>query len=125
MVFRSDDRGMSHSAHIGRELSFGAGLSLSLNTPTAPRFHATAAPFLPTRWRSTLVNTFEGPVALAGQPQPRFNLVVTHAGIDDRELGALGDGTAAFLFRVEESRAALSRVTARRFGSRRSAPAVS
>jgi len=50
---------------------------------------------------------------LAGQLQPRFNLVVTHAGIDDRELGALDDGTATTSSRVEEPRAAPSCITAR------------
>ena len=114
MVIRSDDRGMSHSANIGREQDFEAGLSLSTQyTPTASRFQATAKPFTPTTLRSFSI-TNEGLVALTGQRQPRFNLVVTHVGIDDQELGALGDWTEGdSLPRVGESTSVLSRVTAR------------
>ena len=55
-------------------------------------FQTTAMSNTPSRWRSALSITNERPVALTGPCQPRFNLVVTHVGIDDRELGALGDG---------------------------------
>ncbi len=115
MVIRSDDRGMSHSANIGREHAFEAGLSLFTQyTPTATRFQATATPFTPMWLRSAFSFTNQSPVALTGQRQPRFNLVVTHVGIDDQELGALGDGTEGDSPSwVGESVSVLSRVTAR------------
>ena len=113
LVIRSDTRGMSHSANIGRGHAFGADLSLSLNTPTASRVPATATPFAPLQWRSTLSTTTDGPVASTGQTQPRFTLVITHVGIDDQELGALGDSIGADSSpRVGESAPALSRRTA-------------
>lgn len=96
MVIRSDTRGMSHSANIGRGQVFGADLSLAFYTPTAPRFPATAKPFAARQWRcATSTTTTEGPIALTGQSQPRFTLAITYLGIDDRELGALGDGSGA------------------------------
>jgi hypothetical protein len=115
LVIRSDGRRMSHSANIGREQVFEAGLSLSTQyTPAASRFQATATPFTPRSLRSAFSNTNEGLVALTEQRQPRFNLVVTHVGIDDQELGALGDGTEGDSPSwVGESVSALSRVTAR------------
>jgi hypothetical protein len=115
LVIRSDDRGMSHSAIIGREHVFEAGLSLSTQyTPTASRFPTTAKAFTPMSLRVALSCTNEGLVALTGQKQPRFTLVVSHVGIDDQELGALGDRTGAVsLLRVGEPTPALSRVTAR------------
>jgi hypothetical protein len=104
---------MNHSANIGRGHAFGADLSLSFNTPTASRFQAAATPFTSRRWRSTLSSTSERPIALTGQPQPRFTLAITHVGIDDRELGALGDTIgAASPPRVGETAPALSRRTA-------------
>jgi hypothetical protein len=115
LVIRSDDRGMSHSANIGREHVFEAGLSLSTQyTSAASRFRATAKPFTPMWLRSVFSITNEGLVPLTGQRQPRFTLVVTHVGIDDQELGALGDRTGDdSLPRVGEPTSALSRVTAR------------
>lgn len=113
MVIRSDTRGMSHSANIGRGHAFEADLSLSSNTPTASRFPATATPFAPLQWRSTLSITTEGPITLTGQTQPRFTLAISHVGIDDRELGALGDRIDADSSpRVGEPARALSRRTA-------------
>ena len=92
MFIRSDDRGMSHSANIGREHAFGTGLSLStLNTPAARRFRATAASFVQSSRRSTNTSTLESPITSIGPFQPRFTLMVTHVGIDNRELGALDD----------------------------------
>ena len=35
--------------------------------------------------------TNESPIAEIGPVGPRFTLMVTHVGIDDRELGALND----------------------------------
>ena len=111
LVIRSDDSGMSHSANTGPGHRPGTTLSLSIcTTPTAPRFPATAKPFTPMRWRSTLCNTNEGPIALIGWRQPRFNLVVTHVGIDDQELGALGDGTGDDSLPVWERRLGFGRV---------------
>jgi hypothetical protein len=50
---------------------------------------------------------------LTGQPQPRFTLAITYVGIDDRELGALGDRIdAGSSPRVGEPAPALSRRTA-------------
>jgi hypothetical protein len=114
LVIRSDDRGMSHSANIGRGHVGETALSLSIyTTPTAPRFQATAISFMPACWRSALFNTNELPATLTGQRQLRFNLVVTHVGIDDQELGALGGRTGGdFPPRVGEASAVLSRVTA-------------
>ena len=92
MFIRSDDRGMSHSANIGREHACGTGLSLStLNTPAAHRIQATAAPFVHSSRRSTHASTLESPITSIGPLQPRFTLMVTHIGIDNRELGALDD----------------------------------
>ena len=114
LVIRSDDSGMSHSANTGSGHRPGTPLSLSIcTTPTAPRFPATATPLMPRRWRSALCITNERPIALIGWRQPRFNLVVTHVGIDDQELGALGDGTGHdSLPRVGESIPVPSRVSA-------------
>ena len=115
MVNRSDARGMSHSANIGRGHAFGAELSLAFNLPTASRFPATATPFAPSRWRSTLFSTTttEDPRSLIGQSQPRLTLAITHVGIGDRELGALGGGIDADSSpRVGESAAVPSRRTA-------------
>ena len=85
---------MTHSANIGREREFGAGLSLStMNTHAASRFQASAASHEAFPGR-TLFNTTTGPITLIGRCQPRFNLVVTHGGIDDRELGALSGRSA-------------------------------
>ena len=95
MVLRSDDRGMSHSANIGLELRLVAGLSrFTFNTPAVPRFRVTAAPLGPRRHQTAHSMTTFGSIASIGHVQPRFNLVVTHAGIDNQELGALGDGFA-------------------------------
>ena len=92
LFIRSDDRGMSHSANIGREHVVGTGLSLStLNTPAALRFQATAAPSVHSSRRFTHAMTYQSPIRSIGQLQPRFTLMVTHVGIDNRELGALGD----------------------------------
>ena len=106
LFIRSDDRGMSHSAHIGREHAFEAGLSLSTsNTPAAHRFQATAASFVQSSRRSTHVNTQERPNRSIGRIQPRFTLMVAHVGIDDRELGASDDRIGGdSLSRVGESR---------------------
>jgi len=113
LVIRSDTRGMSHSANIGRGHAFGADLSLSLDTPTASRFPATARPFAALPRRSLHFSTTEGPVSLIGQLQPRFTLAITHVGIDDRELGALGGGIDADSSpRVGESARMPSRRTA-------------
>jgi hypothetical protein len=115
LVIRSAERGISHSATNGREQVFGAGLSLSTQyTPTASRFPATAEAFTPMSLRFALSITNKSLVALTGRKQPRFTLVVSHVGIDDQELGALGDRTGAVsLLRVGEPTPALSRVTAR------------
>jgi hypothetical protein len=119
LVIRSDARGMSHSANIGRQHSFGTGLAPStLNTPTARWFQATATPFLPSSRRSTHTITTERLITLVGQLQPRFTLMVTHVGIDDgidnRELGALDDRIGIDSpSRVGASGSALSCVSAR------------
>lgn len=92
LFIRSDTRGMSHSANIGREHAFGTGLSLStLNTPAAHRFQATAGSVVQSSRGSTQGMTHESPIRSIGLFQPRFNLMVTHVGIDNRELGALDD----------------------------------
>lgn len=105
---------MSHSANIGREHAFGAGLSLStLNTPAAHRFQATAASFVHSSLRSTHAITHESPITSVGLLQPRFTLMVTHVGIDNRELGALDDRTGSdSSSRVGEPRSVLSCVPA-------------
>ena len=114
LFIRSDDRGMSHSAHIGREHAFEAGLSLSTsNTPAAHRFQATAASFVHSSRRSTQVLTHQRPIRSIGLLQPRFTLMVTHDGIDNRELGALDDRTGSdSSSRVGEPRSVLSCVPA-------------
>ena len=105
LFIRSDDRGMSHSANIGREHAFGTGLFPStLDTPTARWFQATAAPFVPSHSRSSTSSTFIRPVAPIGQHQPRFTLMVARSGIDDRELGAWATGSEATFPRVWERR---------------------
>lgn len=110
MFIRSDTRGMSHSANIGREHGFGTGLSLStLNTPAAHRFQATAASFVQSSRRSTQVITHESPIRSIGLLQPRLTLMVTHVGIDNRELGALDDRIGGdSSSRVGEPRSGLS-----------------
>lgn len=115
MVIRSEDRGMSLSAHVDHDDAFGAVLFPATQyTPTVPRFLAKAGPFAESSRRSAQSHTNTTPVALTGQVQPRFNLVVIHVGIDDRELGALGDGNGGESSpRVGESCPVLSRVTAR------------
>jgi hypothetical protein len=114
LVIRSDDGGMSHSANIGSGDQRGTAHSLSMcTTPTAPRFPATAKPLTPGQRRTDTSITKERPVSLIGRRQPRFNLVVTHVGIDDQELGALGGGTGSdSLPRVGASMPVLSRVSA-------------
>ena len=106
---------MTHSANLGRGHLRGTGLPLSMiTTPTVPMFQSPAMSCTPSRWRSALTNTNERPVSLAGPRQPRFNLVVIHVGIDDRELGALGDSIGGeSLLQVGEPYLTLSRVTAR------------
>jgi hypothetical protein len=85
-----------------------------LTTPTASMFLTTAMSFVPSRWRSAHSITNERPVALTGRCQPRFNFVVTLVGIDDRELGALGDRIGGdTLPRLGEPTPVLSCVTAR------------
>jgi hypothetical protein len=80
---------MTGSANIGREREFGAARALStFNTPAASRFQAMAASYEALQG-TTPFNTTSGPITLIGRRQPRFNLVVTHGGIDDRELSAL------------------------------------
>ena len=91
---RSDDRGMSHSANDALELRFEAGLSHSaFNTPAALRFPA-ASPSGPRRHRPAFSIATTGSAIPVGHEQSRFTLLVTHVGIDDQELGALGDGFA-------------------------------
>ena len=93
LVLRRDDRGMSRSTHVGLEPELGAGLALSsLNAPAASRYPAPAVPFPRSRHRRTLSNTMQSSIALIEREQPRFKLVVARDGIDDQELGALGDG---------------------------------
>ena len=122
MVIRSDDRGMSHSANIGREHVCVADLSPQY-TPAASRFQAMAKPSTRYWLRGAFSNTNEGLAALAGQRQPRFTLVVTHVGIDDQELGALGDRIGAdSSSNVEAGLPVLSRRTAGRRAPRCSAP---
>jgi len=85
-----------------------------LTTPTVQRFQATTISLAPRRWRIADTITYDGPVALAGPVQPRFNLVVTHVGIDDRELGALSDRIGDDLpILAGKANPMLSRVTAR------------
>ncbi len=110
LVILSDDRGMSHSANIGRGDAFETGLSLSTSyTPTASRFQAASTSFTRLCWRSALSRTHEGPAALTGRLQSRFTLLVTH-----QELSALGDRTGGdSLPRVGELSRALSRFSAR------------
>lgn len=110
LFIRSDDRGMSHSANIGREHAFGTGLSLSTsNTPAAQRYPATAASFVQASRRATHVNTHESPIPSIGLLQPRFTLMVAQIGIDTRELGALDDGIGSgSSSRVGEPRSVLS-----------------
>jgi hypothetical protein len=92
LFIRSDDRGMSHSANIGREQLFSTGLSLStLRMPAARRVQATAASFVQASRRYTNAITHESPIRLIGPFQPRFTLMIARDGIDDRELGALDD----------------------------------
>jgi hypothetical protein len=104
---------MSRSANAGRDDAFGTGLSDSTQyTPTGSRFLATAGPFARSTRRSASSHTNNIPVALTGQVQPRFNLVVIHG--DDWELGALGDSSGGDSSpRVGEPYPVLSRVTAR------------
>jgi len=114
LFIRSDDRGMSHSANIGREHAFGTGLSLStLNTPAAHRYEAPAAPFVQSSRRSTHTITHGSPITSIGLLQPRFTLMVAHVGIDDRELSALDDRIESdSSSRVGEPRPVLSCVPA-------------
>jgi hypothetical protein len=84
---------MNHRTNSGLEHLLGIVPSRStLNTPSAPRFPAASA-LCPTSKHddATLSNTKEGSATLAGRLQLRFNLVVTHVGIDEEELGALSD----------------------------------
>ena len=93
MDLRSDVRGMSHSANDALELRLEAGLSRSaVSTPAAQRFPAAALPLVPRRHRLAFSVATNGSAAPVGYVQPRFKLLVTHVGIDDQELGALGDG---------------------------------
>ena len=114
LVFRSDARGLNNSANLGRGHLRGTGLPLYMFTaPTVPMFQTTAVSSVPSRWRSALSITNECPVALTGPRQPRFNLVVTHVGIDDRELSALGDRIGGDSHpHADEPTLMLSRVTA-------------
>ena len=58
---RSDDRGMSHSAHDALELRFEAGLARTvLNTPAALRFPAAPSPSGPRRPRAAFSVTTTG-----------------------------------------------------------------
>ena len=110
LFIRSDDRGMSHSANIGREHRFGTDLSLSTsNTPAAQRYPATAASFVQASRRTTHVHTYEHPIRSIGLLQPRVTLMVAPLGTDTRELGALDDriGTVSSS-RVGEPRPVLS-----------------
>jgi hypothetical protein len=92
---RSDVRGMSHSANDALELRLEAGLSRSaVSTPAALRFPATASPLGPRRHRLAFSVAMNRSTSTVGHEQPRFKLLVTHVGIDDQELGALGDGFA-------------------------------
>jgi len=86
---------MSHSANIGLEPRLAAGPSrFTFNTPAVRWFRVTAAPLGPRRHRTAHSMTTLCSIDSIGHVQPRFNLVVTHVGIDDQELGALGDGFA-------------------------------
>ena len=90
MIIRSDDGRMSQSTNSGLEHLLGiVPTRLTLNTPTAPRFPAASALCPTSTHDRTLSNTTKGSALLAGRLQLRFNLVVTHVGIDEEELGAL------------------------------------
>ena len=90
LIIRSDDGRMNHSTTSGLEHLLGIDLSLSRsNTPSAPRFLAVAAVCPTWKYDKTISKTTEGSVILAGHLQLRSNLVVTHVGIDEEELGAL------------------------------------
>ena len=105
LVLRSDDRGMSHIAYVGLERPLEAGVArFSAHQPTASRFPA--GPVRSASWqqRPPLSDTTNGPIALIGREQSRFNLVVAHIGIDDQELGALGDSIAGSVLPVGSAR---------------------
>jgi hypothetical protein len=91
LIIRSDDGRMNHSTKSGLEHLLGVVPSrITSNTPSAPKFRAAAA-LCPT-WKhdgNIISNTTESSVSSTGRLQQRFNLAVTHAGIDEEELGAL------------------------------------
>ena len=90
MIIRSDDGRMSQSTNSGLEHLLGVvPTRLTLNTPTAPRFPAASALCPTSTYDRTISNTTKGSAVLAGRLQLRFNLEVTHVGIDEEELGAL------------------------------------
>jgi len=126
LVFRSDERGMSHSANHGRGHLRETGLLLSmLTTPTVPRFQATTIFLAPRRWRIADTITNERPIALTGPHQPRFNLVSPTSGstIGSWARWATGSETTCPCSRGRRIRCC--RVLPRGLdGSRCSAPAV-
>ena len=114
LVLRSDDRGMSRSAHVRLDHGLAAGLALlPERAPAAPRFQAPLAPFGSSGLRPTLSHTTSGSMMLIGQVQPRFKLVVAPIGIDDQGLGALGGGIAGGLPDRDAPSARSSRGSAR------------
>jgi hypothetical protein len=79
LIIRSDDAGMSHSVNMALE-KLGLGMSQYFgDTRYDPQY--SAAPRDKT----------DSLVAMIDRLKPRFNLVITHVGIDDAELGALVD----------------------------------
>ncbi|HKH90819.1 MAG TPA: hypothetical protein VKA54_03395 [Gemmatimonadaceae bacterium] len=83
---------MNHRTNSGLEHLLGVVPSRStLNTPSVPKFPAASALCPTSKHDAALSNTTKGSARLAERLQPRFNLVVTHVGIDEEELGALSD----------------------------------
>jgi hypothetical protein len=75
LIIRSDDAGMSHSVNMALEKLIETGLPVSVSV------------MFPTPWYQETVEM----LAMIDRLKPRFNLVITHVGIDDAELGALVD----------------------------------
>jgi hypothetical protein len=92
LIIRSSHGRMKLSTKSGLEQQLGVVPSRStLNTPSASRFPAASALCPTSKHDAALSNTTESSATFAGRLQPRFNLVVTHVGIDEEELGALSD----------------------------------
>src|SRR2546430_2559338 len=125
LIIRTDDVGMSHSVNMGVQRLIATGLPLSVSVMFACPWYQEAVAILKQhpedapQYSAAPRQKGDSLVALIDRLKPGLNLVVTHVGIDDAELGALLDmNTDEPLPDMSKNRQGeLDALTSQRFGA--------